>query len=515
MAEVQLLLALCCMVSAGVCVAALSRISVHPDDHWFLDDSGRVRIFHGINAVQKGFPWYPVALLNQSRLDELQSWGFNALRLGMMWTGTEPQEGRYNHTYMSIVRNITAELGRRGIFTILDMHQDALDSFYDGVPPWLVASFPPPDHPYPWPLKNVTGWGENYFTQRCSHNFQCLYDNYKGAADKMGAFWKYVASELSNQTTVLGYELINEPWIGDWTRDPELLLPGHGGKKNLSPLHDHVGRAIRTADNETLIFYEPATWGYIFSQDGVLGSGFDHVPGGSAYRNRSVFSYHYYCWLYHYGKQEYPVYEKVLCDDILGPKLFSAVQEDLKTLGGGSFLTEFGLCFPNASDPSYPDTVECGFVLEKADSLLQSWTYWDATPGSRVFWDPTGRAIPERISMFARTYARAVAGIPTEMTFDLDTSHFQLTFTPNPSIKDPTEIFVPRMHYEKGYTVMTSAEMECKVDEKDRSLLYIRPKQTNQVRAFLTDASTVTVVPSINATFINTITGNVCLKVNW
>ncbi|XP_078583548.1 endoglycoceramidase-like [Branchiostoma floridae x Branchiostoma japonicum] len=515
MVGIQFLLALSCAVAAGLCAAAPSRIHVHPDHHWFLDSSGRVRIFHGINAIQKGFPWYPAQMLNQSRLDELQSWGFNALRLGMMWAGAEPQEGRYNQTYLSMIRNITAELGRRGIYTILDMHQDGLDSLYNGVPPWLISSFPPPDHPYPWPLKNVTSWSQNYFTQRCSHNFQCLYDNYKGAADKMAGFWKFVASELSNQTSVLGYELINEPWIGDWTKDPELFLPGHAGKKNLSPLYDRINRAIRTADDETLIFYEPVTWGYIFSEDGVLGSGFEHVPGGVAYRNRSALSYHYYCWVFQLGQQQYPEYKRVLCDEILGPKMFSAVQEDLKTLGGGSFLTEFGLCWPNASEPTYPDTIECGFVLKKADSSLQSWTYWDATPGPQVFWDHTGRAIPERVSLFARTYARAVAGVPTVMTFDIDTSHFQLTFTSDPSIKAPTEIFVPRMHYEAGYTVLSSAELECEVDEKDHSLLFIRHKQTNQVPAFLTDASSVTVVPSSDANSINSISGNICLKVNW
>eukprot|EP00058_Branchiostoma_floridae_P015168 XP_002600656.1 hypothetical protein BRAFLDRAFT_102437 [Branchiostoma floridae] len=469
----------------------------------------------GIEEVGRSGTRYPAQMLNQSRLDELQSWGFNSVRLGMMWAGTEPQEGRYNHTYISILRNITTELGRRGIYVILDMHQDALVrpfTFYDGVPPWLVQSFPPPDHPYPWPLENITSWQYAYVTQACSHAFQCLYDNYKGAAEKMASFWKFVASEFSNQTSVLGYELLNEPWVGDWTRDPELLLPGHAGKVNLSPLHDRVSLAIRTVDEETLIFYEPVTWGYIFSEDGVFGSGYEHVPGGKAFQNRSVFSYHYYCSLYH-GGQPYPEYERVACDQIVGPKLFSAVQEDLKMLGGGAFLTEFGTCSPNTSQPDLSDTVECGFVLREADRFLQSWTYWDTFKGTGAFWDRSGRAIPERISMFVRTYARAVAGVPTAMTFDVVTRRFHLTFDPDPSIKEPTEIFVPRIHYEKGYTVMASSELKCDVDEKHRSFLYVTLKETNDVRALLTNTSTITVVPSSDS--VNDIEEAVCLKVNW
>ncbi|XP_066291353.1 endoglycoceramidase-like isoform X1 [Branchiostoma lanceolatum] len=515
MAGIRFLLAVCCLLFPGVCVSALSRIHVHPDKHWFMDDTGRVRIFHGVNMIGKGYPWYPAQMLNQSRLDELQSWGFNAVRLGMMWAGTEPQEGRFNLTYISIIRNITIELGKRGIYVILDMHQDALVkpfTFYDGVPQWLVESFPPPEHPYPWPLEKITSWSLAYVTQACSHAFQCLYDNYKGAAEKMAGFWKFVASEFSNQTSVLGYELLNEPWVGDWTRDPELLLPGHAGKMNVAPLHDRVSLAIRTVDDEAMIFYEPVTWGYMFSQDGDFGSGFEHVPGGKAFQNRSVFSYHYYCSLYHEG-QPYPEYKRVACDQIVGPKLFSAVQEDLAVLGGGSFLTEFGTCRTNTSQPDLPDTVECGFVLKEADSFLQSWTYWDTFKGNQVFWDISGRAIPERIGMFVRTYARAVAGIPTTMTFDVDTGHFQLSFEPDPAIKVPTEVFVPRIHYKKGYTVMASAELECEVDESDRSLLYVTIKQTNDVRPILTNTLFITVVPSSDS--MNKTPESVCLKVNW
>jgi hypothetical protein len=44
-----------------------------------------------------------------------------------------------------------------------------------------------------------------------------------------------------------------------------------------------------------LIFYEPVTWGMVLNGE-IVGSGFKHVPGGPAYNDRSVFSYHYYCW---------------------------------------------------------------------------------------------------------------------------------------------------------------------------------------------------------------------------
>jgi endoglycosylceramidase len=33
------------------------------------------------------------------------------------------------------------------------------------------------------------------------------------------------------------------------------------GAKNLQPLYEKIAKAIRSVDNNTLIFYEPVTWG--------------------------------------------------------------------------------------------------------------------------------------------------------------------------------------------------------------------------------------------------------------
>ncbi len=54
----------------------------------------------------------------------MTSLGFNALRLGVMWPGVEPGvRGKYNATYLEVMRNITQMLARHGIVTLLDAHQ--------------------------------------------------------------------------------------------------------------------------------------------------------------------------------------------------------------------------------------------------------------------------------------------------------------------------------------------------------------------------------------------------------
>ena len=73
---------------------------VDPDNHWFYDTDGRVVLFHGVNSVYKGFPWYWDYLLDDTRLDDLADFGLNVVRLGSMWTGAEPVEGVWNETYI-------------------------------------------------------------------------------------------------------------------------------------------------------------------------------------------------------------------------------------------------------------------------------------------------------------------------------------------------------------------------------------------------------------------------------
>ena len=61
-----------------------------------------------------------------------------------------------------------------------------------------------------------------------------------------------------------------------------------------------------------------------------FGSGFTHVPGGEAYRDRSVLSYHYYCIFLSLdpvpGNATIPDFERVICDDIEGPSVFESVR---------------------------------------------------------------------------------------------------------------------------------------------------------------------------------------------
>ena len=44
----------------------------------------------------------------------------------------------------------------------------------------------------------------SYFTEACSHGFQCLYDNTSGAIESMSNFWRLVATTFKNYSNVFG-----------------------------------------------------------------------------------------------------------------------------------------------------------------------------------------------------------------------------------------------------------------------------------------------------------------------
>lgn len=103
----------------------------------FVDDVGRERIFHGVNAVVKGPPWIPTygafdveTSLGPDDFEILQDLGVNVIRLGIMWAGIEPKRGTYHEPYLIAAKKIASQAAKYGIYTLLDMHQDVVSHMH-------------------------------------------------------------------------------------------------------------------------------------------------------------------------------------------------------------------------------------------------------------------------------------------------------------------------------------------------------------------------------------------------
>ena len=97
------------------------------------DKDGRHLILHGVNVVYKTPPYLPSAAtfdpqgsLTDEDILNLRSWGFNFVRLGVMWEAVESEKGRFNTTYLDEIDNLVTKLGRAGFYVLIDAHQDVL-----------------------------------------------------------------------------------------------------------------------------------------------------------------------------------------------------------------------------------------------------------------------------------------------------------------------------------------------------------------------------------------------------
>lgn len=458
-----LLILLLCLQLLFVCVIRADKVifSTSSRDRFIYDQYQRVRVFHGVNLVNKGFPWYPTVLLDINNIKEMKSWGFNTIRLGVMWSGVEPQENVYNQTYIDIIATILTNLEENGIYAIIDLHQDVLSTrycLYDGFPSWFInySNNTSIEHSFPWPLAwdNINpcpydrSWAKNYFSEECGNAFQNLYDNYNGMRNKFEIYWRNLAKILKNKN-ILGYEIINEPFPGNIYKKPSLLLPGIGGKESLQPFYDIIATALHEEDSNHIVFYEPVTWGMILNGT-LLGSGFNQVPGGKKYQNKSIFSFHYYCWWFNGNGTEI---EKITCDKMFGPKVFKQVMNDIDLIGGSAMLTEWG----QGCQPYNNLYEECDSIMNLADEYYMSWTEWYWSGALMDNWNVTDSSI----QIFSRTYAQSIAGIPIKMNFNSQNKSFQLIYNIQIINNSTTIIYYNKqIHYPNGIKTILNGDLK-------------------------------------------------------
>ncbi|KAJ1566704.1 hypothetical protein HK405_008767, partial [Cladochytrium tenue] len=111
--------------------------------------SNRTVFLHGMNMAAKMPPFQLVDLSSTASiaaaLDPLQRAGFNFVRLAFTWEAYEPVQGQYNTTYLAQYVAVVKALRQRGIYTLVDFHQDSfsrwsLNGCGEGFPQWTVPS---------------------------------------------------------------------------------------------------------------------------------------------------------------------------------------------------------------------------------------------------------------------------------------------------------------------------------------------------------------------------------------
>jgi len=532
-----------------------SARSFSRNDGWISDAEGRYLIFRGVNfgSRSKLPPYLPIAPLQQSTMDQsilneeiqvvkseldlLKKLGFNIIRLLVSWKGVEPtpnpnldelvSEGQ---KYLSYVNQIINELYARGMYIILDFHQDIAHEIYggDGFPDWALAIDEEHKKPKPSNLKDRK-WQMSYMINKLVKNTLASFwkndltnvefglKNFpvRTHLEKtIGQTAKFFKSQNNGNghPAILGIEPFNEP-------HPVGIPPKEFESKFLYEYYQNVESEVRKFDDKTFLFFEPRvdwtmamhegeksksklgsspfnikrTFNLNFIRNVMVEGNIDpkqivtYLPSDPSsldkIANRGVLSFHYYDPvaitqslakipdnMYRYARE--------------WPEIFAQLANAAQVRGLVPFLTEFG----GVQDAELiRDYINLHY--KELESLLLNSTIWNYdlynTKEGKDNWNlenfsflGPGRR-PRNPDVVARPYPMRSSAKPTLLFFDL-ASKYATVVLEGKVVDAPTILYVPfDYHYVPEFKVWaTSKEIEW---DKPNQLLYWHPDKNQAI----------------------------------
>jgi endoglycosylceramidase len=446
----RLTLALLILCASTAAHAALDGRRLHFADGRLRDQRGREVTLRGVNARVQGIfddtftdgrlPLEPLPAFDASDADAMRGFGFNLLRLPISWSGLEPMPGVYDRGYLDRIVAVVDACTRRGILVILDFHQDAFSKEIgqDGAPRWVLDLLLGPGN-YPYlggPLDDLTARRFAPATIAAFHDF---FADQAGIQERFAAAAVAVAKRFRRARGVLGYELMNEPFV----------LAAGGTQAQLDDFHVRVATAIRRVDRRHLIVFEPDTIRNLTNQAPLPATPFP-LPG-------ALYAPHIYTGVF--DGLDFSSGNPAL----LAPSMERAANE-AAAWGTPLLVGEYGI------DPTSPVanrwiTAE----LDLQDRLRAHSTFWLWKEISGGYWglyDANGAERTSRTRALSRAYARAVPGTVTEHTFDDTASTLRLRYQARG--RAPLELFVPARRFPDGVVLRCDGHtIPAKPDPRD------------------------------------------------
>ena len=227
---------------------------VHVAGQTIRDAAGRQLLMRGMAVIDKDPSHGFVPQVRPADFARMRAWGFDSIRLGVIWAGVMPQQGVIDQHYVDTMAQLAAEAGQAGLRVIVDMHQDVWgEPWGDGAPLWAGADRPATKACPDLPIAKLTGsWGLQYASPDVNCAFTAFWLDPQLQALYTQA-WVAVASAMRNVPAVAGYDLINEPWQG-------LIAPVVFETAVLYPAETRWFAAIRAVDPTAVGFFEPPSW---------------------------------------------------------------------------------------------------------------------------------------------------------------------------------------------------------------------------------------------------------------
>jgi endoglycosylceramidase len=426
--------------------AAIPRVGrLKTSGRFFRDDQSRVVILRGVNLAgnskvppflplpkEPSFEeWsadpahYPFARHTDLKmLDSLPRLGVNVLRLLFSWEAYEPERGRVNPSYLDMLALIADEASNKGIYTIIDFHQDVYSRFRDGgcgdgFPKWATAV--PREDPRNnndckdiWMIRGsldpgVQGGFLDFFSDK---------DGFKTAYLQR---LEDIAERFSGVSGVIGYDLLNEPFSDLFEQD-------------LLSLYREAAVRIWQVDKSAILFLEPNLVTDTGKQTSLF---FRPIEGQIAYAP------HFY--------DASIAIDHAYATPLLAMLAFENMRQVSDSWKAPLFLGEFGAQLATVDGDKYIE-----LIYQLLDEQLASGSQWNMTPGWKPQtldgWNMEDFSIVSddmkvRPKLFCpRPYAERISGRPISMVSasSTDSDCVDLKWSNSPTRTGETEFFVPK-----------------------------------------------------------------------
>ncbi len=438
-------------------VPSLEPLTITAEADWIRDSAGRVVILRGANYSGLEFGNFIANADGPRAADfaQLASWGVSVVRLPIAWDYLEPAVNQFDESYLTDqVDPVIAFAEANGIRVVIDMH------FYFwsrcigglGAPPWICDG-----HSYPQGEGGILAATCDFFRPVGAPRPPATASDGRLVREHFLDAWRIVVRHYANDPRVIGWDYFNEPFgicFG--------LIGGAFEHQALHPFYRRMREIVGEENAERPFFYEP----HVTRNLGL-------APTIEPFGPNVVYAPH----LYGSGGGSADVpYDGDI--EALRADYDNAVAE-ATTLGGPLSVGEFG---GNADGPAgFLEATEL-FLRDTYDELdrrLSGGVVWAYFPGGNGFSvvEADGSEKGALVDRIARPYARRIAGIPTAMSYDVDTKEFHLSFRNDDQRRppDPTEIFIPvARHYPNGFTVETTEGDRWELDESGTRILLFR-----------------------------------------
>jgi hypothetical protein len=88
--------------------------------------------------------------------------------------------------------------------------------------------------------------------------FEALYKNTQNLRDKFVAYWDKTSARFGNNPYVVGFDPLNEPFPGNFIKNPSLLWPGNADREHLAPMYELIQEKYMANTNGTSkMWFEP------------------------------------------------------------------------------------------------------------------------------------------------------------------------------------------------------------------------------------------------------------------